>query len=70
MSDSDSEIVAQNGAAVHQIKPSNAGASIDTSTWPLLLKVSNADINLYPNGILSFDIFQYYLNTPLFETIL
>ena len=35
-SDSDNE----NNATTHVIKPSKGGAHIDTSTWPLLLKVS------------------------------
>lgn len=44
MSDSDSDsnqdvAPAQNGAQ-HVIKPAKGGPQLDTSTWPLLLKVS------------------------------
>jgi hypothetical protein len=41
MSDSDSDQKHNN--TEHTIKPAKGGASIDTSTWPLLLKV-RADI--------------------------
>jgi hypothetical protein len=42
MSDSDSDSNEQktNGAAQFVIKPAKGGPSLDTSNWPLLLKVS------------------------------
>ena len=39
MSDSDTEQIDTKTAVQHVIKPAKGGASIDTSTWPLLLKV-------------------------------
>ena len=38
-SDSDTEQIDTKTAVQHVIKPAKGGASIDTSTWPLLLKV-------------------------------
>lgn len=31
----------------YQIKPAKGGPSMDTSTWPLLLKVMSPNINIY-----------------------
>jgi len=39
-SDSDDNEQQKNGAVQHVIKPAKGGPSLDTSTWPLLLKVS------------------------------
>ena len=45
-SDSDDEQQTKNGAQTqYQIKPAKGGPSLDTSTWPLLLKVSFGFIN-------------------------
>jgi len=64
MSDSDSaQIVAQNGAE-HTIKPSKGGASIDTSTWPLLLK--NYDkLNVKTNHFTPLPCGYSPLNRPI-----
>jgi hypothetical protein len=39
-SDSDDNEQQTKGAVTHVIKPAKGGPSLDTSTWPLLLKVS------------------------------
>ena len=60
-SDSDAEQIDTKTAVQHVIKPAKGGASIDTSTWPLLLKVC-ANIKFFKFFILFF-IFQFLLNT-------
>jgi len=64
MSDSDSEQnVAQKGAE-HTIKPSKGAASIDTSTWPLLLK--NYDkLNVKTNHFTPLPCGYSPLNRPI-----
>ena len=50
MSSSDSDTEQKNdnkNGSAHQIKPSKGGAQIDTSTWPLLLKVRNHEPTFY-----------------------
>jgi len=57
MSDSDSDN-GKTSNAQHVIKPAKGGARIDTSTWPLLLKVrKSADITPKTNGFTSFSIY-------------
>jgi hypothetical protein len=51
-SDSDVEQIDTKTAVQHVIKPAKGGASIDTSTWPLLLKVC-ANIQFFILLILS-----------------
>ena len=51
-SDSDAEQIDTKTAVQHVIKPAKGGASIDTSTWPLLLKVC-ANIQFFILLILS-----------------
>ena len=53
-SDSDAEQIDTKTAVQHVIKPTKGGASIDTSTWPLLLKVC-ANIH-------SFQLIDFLLN--------
>tara|TARA_B110000285_G_C15002761_1_gene552279 strand:+ start:104 stop:283 length:180 start_codon:yes stop_codon:yes gene_type:complete len=53
-SDSDAEQIDTKTAVQHIIKPAKGGASIDTSTWPLLLKV-RANIH-------SFQLIDFLLN--------
>ena len=62
-SDEDNQKNKQNGAE-HIIKPSKGPASIDTSTWPLLLKVSMA----YILQIISYIYFLlfYFKHTNIF----
>ena len=52
MSDSDTDQIDTKTAVQHVIKPAKGGASIDTSTWPLLLKVC-ANIQFFTLLILS-----------------
>ena len=53
-SDSDAEQIDTKTAVQHVIKPAKGGAGIDTSTWPLLLKVC-ANIH-------SFHLIDFLLN--------
>ena len=55
-SDSDAEQIDTKTAVQHVIKPAKGGASIDTSTWPLLLKVC-ANIKF----IQVFMLFHFYI---------
>ena len=75
-SDSQQDAAATQTAVQHVIKPAKGGPSLDTSTWPLLLKVSIAFCihieeslqiqyhKLYIASSILHLIFHYIVNTP------
>jgi hypothetical protein len=69
-SDSDTEQNNQKGSE-HFIKPSKGGARIDTSTWPLLLKVRNHEptFSNHIKNIINFYIFDFDFSIFLLNTL-
>ena len=59
-SDSDAEQIDTKTAVQHVIKPAKGGASIDTSTWPLLLKVC-ANIQYHSFLLINRSFFNFYI---------
>ena len=66
-SDSDDEQTKNGAQTQYMIKPAKGGPSLDTSTWPLLLKVSFGNISqseAYKNhNDLSISVFFFILET-------